>query len=458
MPRQQTEYVCRQCGSQYPQSYGKCPGCGSWDSLEAVVLSSSPGRKPGATPIRFGHRAQSLASVRSTHEDRIRVPIEEFNRVLGGGIVPASVVLLGGDPGIGKSTILLQISLLAAMEGSSVLYVSGEESPEQIKLRADRLGPVPDGVAILAETDVDIIVDAARASGAGILIVDSIQTMSTSDIESAAGSVSQTRECTSRLVRLAKGTNMAIFLVGHVTKEGNIAGPKVLEHMVDVVLYLEGDRFQAYRLLRGIKNRYGPTHEIGVFDMHEAGLVEVLNPSALFLSDDHDDASRSAIAITVEGTRPLLVEIQALATPTSFGLPRRSSTGVDVNRLHMLTAVLAKRAHVDVSGQDIYVNAVGGLRLLEPAIDLATICAIYSSYRDIPMPRVAVVGEVGLGGEVRSVQHIRRRLQEAHKLGIRHALVPARDAPEVTSIDGMRVDAVRTVADALETLKGPFGP
>ena len=385
------------------------------------------------------------------------MPIQEFNRVLGGGIVPASVVLLGGDPGIGKSTILLQISLLAAMGRNRVLYVTGEESPEQIKLRADRFGPVPDGVAILAETDVDVIIDVARGSGAGIVVVDSIQTMSTADVESNAGSVSQTRECTSRLVRLAKETDMAIFLVGHVTKEGNIAGPKVLEHMVDVVLYLEGDRFQAYRLLRSIKNRYGPTHEIGVFDMHEAGLVEVLNPSALFLSDDRDRVSGSAIAITVEGTRPLLVEIQALATPTSFGLPRRSSTGIDVNRLHMLTAVLAKRAHVDVSGQDIYVNAVGGLRLLEPAVDLATLCAIYSSYRDLPMPRVAVVGEVGLGGEVRSVQHLRRRLLEAHKLGIRQALIPARDASEVASIDGMKIEAVRSVADALETLKGPFG-
>jgi DNA repair protein RadA/Sms len=352
---------------------------------------------------------------------------------------------------------LLQISLLAALAGARILYVSGEESPEQIKLRADRLGPVPEGVAILAETDVDVIVEAARDSGAGILIVDSIQTVSTCDVESAAGSVSQTRECTSRLVRLAKETDVAIFLVGHVTKEGAIAGPKVLEHMVDVVLYLEGDRFQAYRLLRGIKNRYGPTHEIGVFDMHEAGLVEVLNPSALFLSDDHDATSGAAIAITVEGTRPLLVEIQALTTPTSFGLPRRAATGIDVNRLHMLTAVLAKRAHVDVSGQDIYVNAVGGLRLLEPAVDLAMICAIYSSYCDIPMPRVAVVGEVGLGGEVRSVQHVRRRLQEAHKLGIRHAVVPARDAPEVSSIDGMRIEPVRSVAEALETLKGPFG-
>lgn len=447
MPRAVTEFVCQQCASQYPQLYGRCPSCGAWGSLEETRVGTYA--ESSLTARRTVTEIQNLDTIQSSHKDRISVAVEEFDRVLGGGIVPGSAILLGGDPGVGKSTLLLQISRLAGASGFQVLYATGEESPEQLRLRADRLGPVPDGIGILAESNVDDIIAAAVASAPSILVIDSIQTMRTSDLESGAGGISQIRECAARLVQLAKSTGIAVFLVGHVTKEGNLAGPKVLEHMVDVVLYLEGDHFQAYRLLRSIKNRYGASHEIGVFDMRETGLTEVANPSSLFLNEGADASSGSAIAVTVEGTRPLVVEIQALSTKTSFGLPRRASTGFDLNRLYMLTAVLSKRAHIDVSSEDIYVNVVGGLKLVEPAVDLAAVLAIYSSHRDIDLDRTAIIGEVGLGGEVRPIQQMSRRLHEAAKIGIQRAIIPKYGAPSKSDLPDIRVDTVESVTAAI---------
>jgi DNA repair protein RadA/Sms len=397
-----------------------------------------------ATPIILG-------DVVSTHQQRLQIPIEEFNRVLGGGIVPGSVILLGGDPGIGKSTLLLQIGCLIGAS-SPVLYVTGEESPEQLRLRADRLGAIPPLVKVLAESNVEAIIQVAQAETPSVLVVDSIQTTRSDELESAPGSVSQVRESAARLVELAKRTGMAIFLVGHVTKDGTLAGPRVLEHMVDVVLQLEGDHSQAYRILRGIKNRYGATHEIGIFDMRDSGLTEVTNPSALFLTGTDGIASGSVTAVTIEGTRPLVVEIQALSTQTSFGLPRRAATGIDLNRLYMLAAVLAKRAGVNIASHDIYVNVVGGLRLDEPAVDLATVLAMYSSHRDIALERLVAIGEVGLGGEIRPVQQLQRRIMEAKKLGLTRILMPSAARLDPAELDGLDVRAVDTVAGALALL------
>jgi DNA repair protein RadA/Sms len=393
-----------------------------------------------------------LAAVESVAYQRLRLPLEEFNRVLGGGIVPGSVVLLGGEPGIGKSTLLLQVCNLAAQVMGSVLYVTGEESPEQVKIRAERIGEIAPDLYILAETDVDAVTEHALRLQPSLLVLDSIQTMRSADLDSAAGSVGQVRESTARLTRLAKGSGIATFLVGHVTKEGNIAGPKVLEHMVDTVLYLEGDQFHAYRLLRSVKNRFGATHEVGVFDMHEEGMVEVQNPSAAFLSERDASSSGSSVAVTLEGSRPLLIELQALVTPTHFGLPRRSTTGIDLNRLSLLTAVLTKRAGLPLGSQDVYVNVVGGMRLTEPASDLAACLSIASSLRDVPIPRVAAVGEIGLGGEVRSVGHIRQRVAEAQKLGFDRCMIPRRNLRDLDNQTTTRVIGVADLSDALDAV------
>lgn len=418
------------------------------ETVATPVPRAGAGRSLPAAPAEI----QSLANISSNDQHRISIPLEEFNRVLGGGMVPGSAILLGGDPGVGKSTLLLQVCQLAAAAGERVLYATGEESPQQLKLRAERLGAIPDGVDILAESDTDSIIQAASATCPRVLIVDSIQTARTADLESAAGTPGQLRESAARLVQLAKSSNTTVFLVGHVTKEGSLAGPKLLEHMVDVVLYLEGDHFQTYRLLRSVKNRYGPSHEIGVFDMRGTGLMEVADPSSLFVNKRGVEYSGGAMAVTIEGTRPLVVEIQALATRTTFGLPRRSANGIDVNRLHMLTAVLSKRARVDVSGDDVYVNVVGGLRLVEPALDLATAAAIYSSHCDVGLRRAVVIGEVGLGGEVRPVQQVPRRLGEARRFGVTEAVVPGGSRLEDGDLDGMNVVEVDSISDAVAAL------
>jgi DNA repair protein RadA/Sms len=448
MPKVHTKYICQQCGGQYPSEYGRCPGCSAWNSLVETVDRPVSSRN-GTRRVDLLSSPVPLTSVENVTHRRMHLPLAEFNRVLGGGIVPGSVVLLGGEPGIGKSTLLLQVSNMAAESCGTVLYVTGEESAEQVKLRADRLGPVSKELYILADTDVDEIMEHAVRMRPALLVVDSIQTMRSAELDSAAGSVGQIRESTARLTRLAKSEGIATFLVGHVTKEGNIAGPKVLEHMVDTVLYLEGDQFHAYRLLRGVKNRFGATNEVGVFDMQEQGLAEVPNPSAVFLSERESHAAGSVVTVTLEGSRPLLVELQALVTPTHFGLPRRTTTGIDLNRLVLLTAVLSKRASMSLGSQDIYVNVVGGMRLAEPASDLAACLAIASGLHDAPVPDIAAVGEVGLGGEVRSVNHLRQRVAEARKLGFERCIVPKRNLRDLDKSTSTQVIGVSSVDEAI---------
>ena len=380
----------------------------------------------------------------------------EFNRVLGGGVVPGSVVLLGGDPGIGKSTLLLLVSADLAKRGP-VLYVSGEESPEQIKMRADRLGVPGDQLYVLGETRLEEILARADALSPTLVVVDSIQTTAMEAVTSPAGSIGQVRECAMALLRYAKASRVPVFLVGHVTKEGAIAGPQVLAHIVDAVLYLEGERFHSYRILRSVKNRFGSTDEIGVFEMGDQGMAEVVNPSEVFLAERAANADGSTVAVTLEGTRPLLVEVQALTAQSSFGLPRRTANGIDNNRLQLLTAVLQKRVGLPLGTQDIFVNVVGGLRVTEPAIDLAVACAIASSFRDLPSPTdLAIVGEIGLNGELRRVAHLDRRLAEAAKLGFKRVLVPKSVAN--TKQAGVDLVGAATVVEALHAIWPDAGP
>jgi DNA repair protein RadA/Sms len=383
-------------------------------------------RQPAAVKARRPIRTKPvpLSGVNSSEQHRVQVPIQELNRVLGGGLVPGSLVLIGGDPGIGKSTLILQAAAKLAA-GGPVVYVSAEESAQQIKLRADRLGVHEDALLVLSETNLDQILDSLEETDPGLLIIDSIQTVYLDEITSAAGSVSQVRECTVRLMQRAKPRNVPVFVIGHVTKEGAIAGPRVLEHMVDAVLYLEGERYHQYRILRAVKNRFGSTDEVGVFEMADTGLREVRNPSEAFLEERGAGVTGSVVAVTMEGTRPILVEIQALATASAFGLPRRSANGLDNSRLQLLVAVLQKRVGLKLAQQDIYANVVGGLRVLEPAVDLGTAIAIASSYRGEPVdPKLVAVGEIGLSGELRSVNQLDRRIMEAHRLGFRRIIVP----------------------------------
>jgi len=383
--------------------------------------------------------------------ERIPVPLGELSRVLGGGIVPGSVVLVGGDPGIGKSTLLLQVSSLLARDGQPVLYVSGEESIQQIKMRAERLGLAEPGLYILTEIALSRIMAHIEKLQPRLVVIDSIQSVYWEELPSPAGSVTQVRECAAQLLRLAKSSGIPVFLIGHVTKAGEIAGPRVLEHIVDTVLYLEGERFHSYRLLRSVKNRFGATSEVGVFEMSNEGLKEVANPSQAFLAERLEGAAGSAIAVTMEGTRPILVEIQALASTTSFGLPRRRANGVDFNRLLLLVAVLAKRVGLRLSDQDIFVNVVGGLRVAEPAADLAIALAIASSFKNVPLAGdLALVGEIGLSGEVRTVSQVEKRLREASKLGFTRCLVPRWARGTERTLDGMEVIRVKTVGEALE--------
>ena len=426
MAKRRTTYVCQQCGGQFPTQYGRCPNCSSWSSLVETVQESSSSTA-AARPALAGTAARPvrLSRIATENWSRIRVPIAEIDRVLGGGIVPGSLVLLAGDPGIGKSTLLLQLCALLAAQ-ARVLYVTGEESVEQVKLRADRLGAVPDELYILAEVDVDAILGAIQETAPSLVIIDSIQTMQVGDIESAAGSVSQVRESTVRLMHAAKTSHIPVIIVGHVTKEGAIAGPRVLEHIVDTVLYMEGERFHTYRLLRSVKNRFGPTNEVGVFEMRDAGMVEVANPSALFLAERGKASPGSAVVATLEGTRPLLAEIQALVSATTFSLPRRTCAGLDLNRLHLLLAILGKRAGLPLHTYDVYCNVAGGLRLGEPAADLPLAMAIVSSFTDVAVPDELIsFGELGLSGEVRAVGKAADRLAESAKLGFTRCLMPA---------------------------------
>ncbi len=410
-------------------------------------------RNPAIAAVRpHAERPQPLTVLGASVLKRIPVPIVELDRVLGGGLVPGTLVLIGGDPGIGKSTLVLQAAAALANDRGPVLYVSAEESAQQIRLRADRLGIISDQVLVMSSTDLDAIVATASSLAPALLIVDSIQTVSVDDISSAAGSVSQVRECTSRLMQWGKSRDIPVFIIGHVTKEGAIAGPRVLEHMVDAVLYLEGERHGHFRVLRAVKNRFGSTDEVGVFEMAESGLREVRNPSEAFLAERHGHATGSSVAVTVEGTRPILVEVQALTSQSAFGLPRRSANGFDAGRLQLLVAVLQKRVGLALAGQDIYANVVGGMRIGEPAADLAVALAIASSFRDRPVDTdLVAVGEIGLSGELRSVSQIDRRLGEASRLGFSKAVIPASAARRGTvDIAGLSVQRADTVGEAIE--------
>jgi DNA repair protein RadA/Sms len=449
MAKSRTKFVCDRCGAESLKWMGRCPECGEWNTLVEFTEAPSTSRtvtRGTAVPVL-------LRDVPLQALDRIRIPIGELDRVLGGGIVPGSIVLIGGDPGIGKSTLLLQLSAALADERGSVLYVSGEESVYQVKMRAERLGLRSEGLYLFAESNLDRIIDRVDQISPSLVIIDSIQSVYLEEVASSAGSVSQLRECTARLIQLAKTGGVPIFLVGHVTKEGAIAGPKLLEHMVDAVLNLEGERFHSYRLLRSVKNRFGSTNEIGVFEMHEEGMLEVPNPSVAFLADRTLMQSGSAVVVTLEGTRALLAEIQALTSYAPSHIPRRTAYGVDVPRVLLLTAVLGKRLGLKLYDQDVYVNVVGGLSIDEPAADLGIALAIASSLRDLPVdPEMAVIGEVGLSGEVRSVSHMEQRLNEAEKLGFKRCLVPQSSRPHKDA--GIEIVAARSLEQAIALALG----
>lgn len=449
MVKARTQFVCQQCGSTSPRWMGRCPDCGEWNTMVETIVESKE-----RSPLSYAmprSKPQRLSEVTGDGLERVQLSMPEFSRVLGGGIVPGSLVLVGGDPGIGKSTLLLQVSALMTEALGKVLYVSGEESVQQMKMRAQRLGIATDQLYLLTETNLNIILEHIQELVPKTVVVDSIQTVYLDELRSTAGSISQVRECASRLMQVAKGEGIPIFLVGHVTKAGAIAGPKVLEHIVDTVLYLEGDRFHAYRLLRSVKNRFGATSDVGVFEMGSQGLIEVANPSEAFLAERLPNAAGSTIAVTLEGTRPLLVEIQALASATSFGLPRRTANGVDFNRLLLLVAVLNKRVGVRLSDQDVFVNVVGGLKINEPAADLAVATAIASSFKSTPVAAdLAIVGEVGLSGELRAVGQLSKRLNEAAKLGFKRCLVPKSFRRQEIASDGIEVIGVRSLKEALQ--------
>lgn len=451
MAKTRTLWTCQSCGRTTPRHMGRCPGCGEWNTMVETV--EGPDRAPGALSPLPRSAPRRLTEIETEGLERFPVPMAELARVLGGGVVPGSLTLVGGDPGIGKSTLLLQTgALMAQALGHPVLYVSGEESARQIRMRADRLGIANDDLFVVTETDLDVILHHAAEIAPWVMIVDSIQTVTSEELSSAAGSISQVRHAASRFQGWAKGSGVAVFLVGHVTKTGAIAGPKALEHIVDTVLYLEGERFHAYRLLRSVKNRFGATSEVGVFEMREKGLIEVANPSEMFLAERMVNAPGSAIAVTMEGTRPLLVEIQALASHSTFGHPRRTANGVDYNRLLLIAAVLSRRVGLRLFEQDVFASVVGGLQVEEPAADLAVAVAIASSVRDRPVVAdLTVVGEVGLSGEVRSVGHTSSRLNEAARLGFKRCILPRAVRPGgEPSPDGIETIPVRSVAEAVE--------
>ncbi len=444
-----TQFVCQQCGSVQLKWLGRCPDCGEWNTFVEVVEERSS-KRDRSTAGQLRAMPAKLSDVQADHLDRIPMAMQEFSRVLGGGIVPGCLVLVSGDPGVGKSTLLTQVATQVAATHGPVLYVSGEESAQQIKMRAERLGGGGSSLYLLTETDLDEVLVHIQNIRPRLAIIDSIQTMYVSDLTSAAGSISQVRECAARLQGVAKSTSTSVFVVGHVTKSGTIAGPKVLEHIVDTVLYLEGDRFHTYRLLRSTKNRFGATDEVGVFEMRGGGMAEVPNPSEVFLAERLPNAPGSAIAVTMEGTRPLLVEVQALCSTSAFGLPRRTANGLDMNRLLLLTAVLSKRIGLKLGDQDVFANVIGGLYVGEPAADLAMACAIASSMRDIPVAvDLAIVGEVGLSGELRTVGQLPARLNEAAKLGFARVLIPKTHRIGELPKDRTEIVTARSVSEAL---------
>lgn len=442
-------YVCTECGAESTKWYGRCPGCGAWNAMEELVQTTAPSRTVGQAPVAV---AQRITDIHPDEKQRYHTGLNELDRVLGGGVVRGGLMLIGGDPGIGKSTLLLQICAHLG-ETLRILYVSGEESEGQIKLRADRLNVSSDNLFILCENDLDTVLQCVQDQKPDLLIVDSIQTMNWMQVASASGSVTQVRECTSAIMRVCKRLGVPAFIVGHVNKDGAIAGPKVMEHIVDCVLYFEGDRHSSYRLLRCVKNRYGSTNEIGVFEMGDKGLLEVENPSLMLLSGRPLNVSGSCVACTIEGTRPMLAEVQGLVSPTGFGNPRRMATGFDYNRLSLLLAVLEKRAGYFFSNLDTYVNVVGGLELDEPAVDLPIALALISGLKDTVIPSgVLAFGEVGLTGEIRAVSNADLRVSEAARMGFKCAIVPHHNLKGMTSRSDIKVIGVRTIREAYEVI------
>ncbi len=452
--KKRSTYVCQSCGHSAVRWFGRCAGCGEWNScVEEMPVQEDRRREHVAAAARA--ELQPITEVQSQDHERLRVDISEFDRVLGGGIMPGSVVLVGGDPGIGKSTLLLQMAGQLSSAGLDIAYISAEESAAQIRQRADRLGALCDELKVLAETNLSSILEQLKRANPMAIVIDSIQTIYMPELESAPGSVTQVRECAARLVYLAKETGVPVFLVGHVTKEGTVAGPRVLEHLVDTVLYLEGERHHHFRILRAAKNRFGSTNEIGIFEMRDRGLSEVANPSEILLAERAEGVSGSSIVCSVEGTRPLMVEIQALVSRSSFGYPQRVATGIDTKRLSIIIAVLEKRCGHDLSGEDIFVNVVGGLRLDEPAVDMAVGLAIVSSFRNVPIEaKTVALGEIGLGGEIRPVNQIERRVAEARSLGFARCLVARSNLKGWKRPEGMEVIGVGGLEAAEELALG----
>ena len=443
-------YFCQNCGHEESKWLGQCPMCKEWNTFaEEKVVSIKGQKSSGEKQVQ----AVTLSSVTTDEDERMKTELVELDGVLGGGIVPGSLVLVGGDPGIGKSTLLLQVCQKLSAMNKKVLYISGEESLKQIKLRANRMGEFSENLYLLCDTSLNLIQTAIEREKPDVVVIDSIQTMYNEEIGSAPGSVSQVRESTNVFMQLAKGMNIAIFIVGHVTKEGTVAGPRVLEHMVDTVLYFEGDRHASYRILRGVKNRFGSTNEIGVFEMRKEGLVEVENPSEFMLSGKPENASGSVVACAMEGTRPMLMEIQALVCKSNFGMPRRTAAGIDYNRVNLLMAVLEKRVGLPLSGYDAYVNIAGGIRMNEPAVDLGIIMAVASSYKNRPVSEDTIVfGEVGLSGEVRAVTMPEQRVAEAKKLGFKVCVVPEVSLKSIGKVEGIEVIGVKSVNQTMNLL------
>ena len=448
MAKAKTVFVCSSCGYESPKWLGKCPSCNEWNTfyeekISGVASTGKGTEKKVVTP-------KALNSVEGKDAARTSTGIGELDRVLGGGLVKGSLVLVGGEPGIGKSTLILQLCDKMQGEGK-VLYVSGEESAEQIKLRADRLNIHNDNIMFLGETDIELIENAILEMNPKLVIIDSIQTMYSEDISSAAGTVSQVREITARIMRVCKGNEITTIIIGHVTKEGNIAGPRVLEHMVDTVLYLEGERYFSYRILRGVKNRFGSTNEVGMFEMQSEGMVEITNPSSVLISERDDNPAGSVIVASMEGTRPLLVELQALTTPSIFGMPRRTANGIDYNRLTLLVAVLEKKAGLPFGTQDIYLNVVSGIRINEPAVDLGVVLACASSLKNVSIDKgVVAIGEVGLTGEVRAVNLIDKRIKEAEKLGFKTCIIPENNKKLLKESYHLDIIGVKNVGEAMK--------
>ena len=443
-------FVCNECGYESPKWLGKCPACNSWNTffeqkIEKYTETNKMEKKANNTP-------KPLNSYIGQEANRTSTGYAELDRVLGGGLVKGSLVLLGGEPGIGKSTLILQLCEKVQGEGK-VLYVSGEESAEQIKLRADRLNVKNDDLLFLGETDIDIVKDAISEMNPKLVIIDSIQTMYSSEITAAAGSVSQVREITSQIMRMCKAQEITTIIIGHVTKDGTIAGPRVLEHMVDTVLYLEGERYNTYRILRAVKNRFGSTNEIGMFEMKQEGMCEVTNPSDILITEREDNPSGSCVVASMEGTRPILVEIQALTSQTIFGLPKRTANGFDYNRLAVLIAVLEKRANLNLGSQDVYVNVAGGMKLSEPAVDLGIIATVASAYKNVPIAKdVVIMGEVGLTGEVRRINLIEKRLKEVEKLGFKKCIIPENNKKGLKDVYKLDIIGVKNIGEALKKL------